>query len=102
MVLAGNYLKPALVQEAGYDLLKIIIIIFLFQNTCLFEAPEYECCACIGNFFFFLFLIFSLDLECCGLVSLWAVSGSWKCGWEYSGVECGKPGVHREVFSVAP
>lgn len=57
-------------------------------------------CALVIIFFFFLFFIFSLALECCGLVSLRAVSGSWKCGWEYSGVECGNPGVRREVFSV--
>lgn len=31
MVLAGNYLKPVLVQEAGYDLLKIIIYFFILE-----------------------------------------------------------------------
>lgn len=35
MVLAGDYLKPALVQETGCDLLKIIFFFFFFF------IPEY-------------------------------------------------------------
>lgn len=54
------------------------------------------------SFYYNLFYFFPLALECCGLVSLWAVPGSWKCGWEFSGVECGNPAVHREVSSVVP
>lgn len=95
---AGSFLKAGLVWEAGCGLLKI----FFFLLECPFYASEYECLVCIGNTSFPYNFPFFLALECCGVVSLWAVPGSWKCEWKYSGVEGGNPGVHREVCSAVP
>ena len=40
MVLAGNYLKPAVVQEAGSDLLKMIIITFFSSISVCFKLQN--------------------------------------------------------------
>lgn len=98
MVLLGIWqLKAVLVWEAGCGLLKIFF--FLLEHP--FYASEYECFVFIGNSSPYNFSFF-LAPECCSVVSLWAVPGSWKCEWEYSGVEGGNPGVHREVRSAVP
>lgn len=66
MVLAGNYLKPALVQKAGRDLLKIIIIIMMIiiiifsRISVCFELQNTNA-VCALVIFFFLFFYFSLS-----------------------------------------
>lgn len=75
-------------------------IFFLLERR--FYASEYECVVCIGNTLSPYNFSFFLAPECCGVVSLWAVPGSWKREWVYGGVEGGNPGVHREVCSAVP